>query len=687
MKKLLLLFAVVGLGITGLFSQCTTSNSTDCVCEDGSDDCDLLPDITISWYALENYLSGPTEEPGIVYVTGSTPNIGLGSFTVRGGDDAGYRYFVCGDDTISIYDPYSNETFECPNGGEAEQIIFQRIYHKNGPTMTYWDREMEAMTYHPNHGHNHFDEWGIFSLRIEDENEADPRNWPVIGTGAKVGFCLMDYYTCGSGSAVNHCMDDNTTYNSGNYLQNEDFPNFGLGGGNYGCGMIEQGISSGYTDVYSEYLDGMWIDIPDGTCNGDYWIVYEVDPNEVVLESNEDNNWTAIPFTLTEQTEVGNPFAAITSTSSPIICEGGEVSLTASPGLSFNWSNGDSTQTVTVGAGTYSVEVESYCGTAISSEVVVSEIAKPDPPITTSDTVCVGSMALLSAEGDNVVWFNAEGIEIGTGNEYLTEELQTTASFFAAEINATAGEISTGAKFDNSGGGSFFSGDQYLRFDAEQSFILNSVKVYALGAADRTIQLKNNMGNVVAQGEFFIENGEQVVDLGFEVPVGNGYRITAIGDSELYRNNEGVNFPYETPGVLSVTTSSAGDDYYYFFYDWEVEVGAGRCPSDFTETVAEVINCDGIEESFNLDVDWSNMFQIFPNPSSGKFTINFSVPRNVDIGVAILDMAGRSVYEEILEEVNDESQRHIDISHVMAGMYVIRFDVGANHYYKCLSKQ
>jgi hypothetical protein len=50
-------------------------------------------------------------------------------------------------------------------------------------------------------------------------------------------------------------------------------------------------------------------------------------------------------------------------------------------------------------------------------------------------------------------------------------------------------------------------------------------------------------------------------------------------------------------------------------------------------------------------------------------------------------MAGRSVYEEILEEVNDESQRHIDISHVMAGMYVIRFDVGANHYYKCLSKQ
>ena len=31
--------------------------------------------------------------------------------------------------------------------------------------------------------------------------------------------------------------------------------NFGLGGGDYGCSPIEQGISSGYLDLYGEWLD------------------------------------------------------------------------------------------------------------------------------------------------------------------------------------------------------------------------------------------------------------------------------------------------------------------------------------------------------------------------------------------------------------------------------------------------
>ena len=41
-----------------------------------------------------------------------------------------------------------------------------------------------------------------------------------------------------------------------------DFPNYGLGGGSYGCSPVSQGISSGYSDIYGEYLDGMWLDIP-----------------------------------------------------------------------------------------------------------------------------------------------------------------------------------------------------------------------------------------------------------------------------------------------------------------------------------------------------------------------------------------------------------------------------------------
>ena len=77
-------------------AQCTTTNATSCQCPPGQGtDCDLLPDMTTSWYAALNYLSGPNEETGRIYVTSSTPNIGYGPLEVRGVDVSGYRRFVC----------------------------------------------------------------------------------------------------------------------------------------------------------------------------------------------------------------------------------------------------------------------------------------------------------------------------------------------------------------------------------------------------------------------------------------------------------------------------------------------------------------------------------------------------------------------------------------------------------------
>ena len=93
----------------------------------------------------------------------STPNDGVGPLTVRGVDDNGWAYFICGDDTIIQTDPSSNLSgFNCDNGEEPKQITFQRIYHRNADgSMTYYDRMAGTMTYHPTHGHNHSDDWGV----------------------------------------------------------------------------------------------------------------------------------------------------------------------------------------------------------------------------------------------------------------------------------------------------------------------------------------------------------------------------------------------------------------------------------------------------------------------------------------------------------------------------------------------
>jgi len=682
MKKLLALLLLASTPYI-VNAQCSTSTATGCECPDGTQECDLLPDITISWECLLNGASGPNEMLGKLEVSGSTPNIGHGPLNMRGADEFGYRWFVCGTDTVSILDPNSNVTFQCPNGAVPEHIQFQRIYHKNGNTMSFWERMVpNAMTYHPSHGHNHFDEWGVFTLRYEDITETDPLQWPIVGRGHKLGFCLMDYYTC-SGAPNDDCRDDNTVYLGGNVMDNSDFPNYGLGGGNYGCGQLSQGISSGYTDVYYEYLDGMWIDIPDGTCNGDYWIVYEVDPNDVVMEENEENNFTAVPYTLTQQGTSSSPESVIQAEDGIFICDDDSVLLTATAGSSFLWSNGATSPTIYGYPNeTYTVDVTGYCGTATSEAVTISSMPKPVAPITTDDNVCIPDVdstttAELTATGTDVVWYDEFSNELGTGNTFITPEISMTTEYYAASV--ISGVNNTyGGKLDNSGSGGNLNSNQALIFDAYTPFTIKSVKVYAQGAGNRTIVLTDQVAMYLASGVFYLVDGEQRVDLNFEVPVGINMELGLIGGVNLYRNDGGVNYPFTIEDTLSITGSTAGSDYYYFFYDWEIEVGHNTCAGDMSMATAYVSLCTGLEEGY----DMTDRISTYPNPSQGEFTLDIRMPGTAEISFSIVDLTGRKVYERSLGKVSGELLETVKIPNATAGVYGLSLEIDDRRYFK-----
>ena len=52
---ILVMLSFVILFQNNAIAQCTTNDATDCECLDSNEvDCDLLPDITLSWYGLEN---------------------------------------------------------------------------------------------------------------------------------------------------------------------------------------------------------------------------------------------------------------------------------------------------------------------------------------------------------------------------------------------------------------------------------------------------------------------------------------------------------------------------------------------------------------------------------------------------------------------------------------------------------
>ena len=638
-----------------LIAQCTINDATDCECLNPNEvDCDLLPDITISWYGLENVSDGPTEyaqdyngaDAGRLRISASTPNDGVGPLTVRGVDENGWAYFICGEDTIIDTNPSNNLSgYYCDDSDEpARQITFQRIYHRNSDgSMSYYDRMAGSMTYHPTHGHNHSDDWGVFTLRTMDENEPDPRNWPIVSDGAKMGFCLMDYGTCGTGTNstyYGHCRDENRYSpqyleyfpefddgsNGGNVKYNEDFPNFGLGGGEYGCSPIEQGISAGWLDLYGEWLEDQWINIEPGLCNGVYWIIGEVDKNNNYLESNEDNNWTAIPVTLTQQLDGGGYDIAILAPDEINICNGEITTLTASSfsANEYIWSNGETTPSIDVSeSGVYSLTTTSECGEGQSQQVTVIVNDAVTNPTTNNVIVNEGESAILNANGTgNIIWQNANGDIIAEGSELITNPIFENTSFYVSNeevLTEAPDNLYAGATEHECGGGGNcnYSGTIYnggLRFDCLDSFTLNTVTVYTETAGERRIELLNSNGNVINELLIFIpETGDDgyVVELNWDIDEGSDYILTT--DADLNNQNFGDNspllkrttdglpeFPYVLDNILEIKDGmyDNGDPgfstgYYYFFYNWTINndwnIGGSSCFSDAIEVVVSVM--------------------------------------------------------------------------------------------------
>lgn len=594
MKKFFTTILASGMALMAA-AQCNINNATSCQCAtSGSTDCDLLPDITASWSKLLDFIEYPQTNAGNNYNQGpddgrlrvsvSTPNIGYGPLTVIASN-----WYVCGTDT-------SQSGAICPDGAYPRQLLTQRIYHKNGNSMTYTDRWAGSMTYHPSHGHSHVDDWGVYTLRIKNPNEPNPLNWPIVGKGSKQGFCLMDYYSCTSGSATNQCRDDNTVYQQGTALNNvNNYPNYGLGGGGYNCNPTTQGISSGFTDLYSKSLDMMWIDIPPGICNGQYWIVVEVDPNDNFLESNDNNNYTAVPITISQQSAPGtSPFATITANKAPNICQGDSIRLSCNAGTQMLWSTGDTTQNIYVHqGGTYTVTVTNYCGTATSQAFTVTVGELGAAPSVADTTLCSSGSATVLGNTSYVWYADAAGTnQLGSGTTFTTPFLNQTDTFYVREETQLPEIVNfCPPHTPNGAGGAYTSTGQYLIFDALSPFTLKSVLVDASTAGNRTIYLRSYNNAVLDSVITNIPVGQSRVNLNFDVPAGSDYRLSASASPNLFRNNAGVSYPYQIPGVVYIKNASAGEGgSYYYFYDWEVGTPGNVCASAMGSFVVNIGN-------------------------------------------------------------------------------------------------
>jgi hypothetical protein len=145
------------------------------------------------------------------------------------------------------------------------QTIYQRIYDSGGgqPTESFVGTFPNA---HPPYGHLYL--VGIAEYRIRTVTNGNGVG-PVVASNVKTSYGLYDsddYNTALPGAPSSSHYTGSTQY---------------------------LGISVGWGDLYPRTFAGQYIDVT-GVPDGQYWLEAEVDPNDLLQETDNDNNITRV---------------------------------------------------------------------------------------------------------------------------------------------------------------------------------------------------------------------------------------------------------------------------------------------------------------------------------------------------------------------------------------------------------
>lgn len=259
--------------------------------------------------------------------------------------------------------------------------------------------------------------------------------------------------------------------------------------------------------------------------------------------------------------------------------------LSTSGPLSWVWNFGDGNSSTQQNpthtyqnSGSYHVKL--VATNAIGSDSLIQSnfisINLPVAPAAIGATICSGTSATLNASGaDTLLWYAVPsgGNPVASGTVFTTPALTSDTTYYVESDIYPSPQFS-GPLDSTFGTGSVFTNTNYhnLYFDVYSNVKLTSVKVYAQGSGNRTIELRDNIGTVLNTITINIPDGISRVNLNFDLSPGLQYELGIEGFTNLFRNNAGAAFPYTLGGVLSITGTNAGSSgYYYFFYDWELQ--------------------------------------------------------------------------------------------------------------------
>ena len=212
------------------------------------------------------------------------------------------------------------------------------------------------------------------------------------------------------------------------------------------------------------------------------------------------------------------------------LCEGGVTLICSAAG--YSWTNGSTEQSVLVTEpGTYSVSIDGECAEPTASEDVVVEVFDvPGTPTVEDSELTEAASTTLEFAGTELHWYESETADapLFVGNSFTTDVLTETTTFWVEDVLNHGLETAMGGSTAQSDGQYHNNSNYWLRFDAYQDLVIESVKVFANGEEERTIAAIDAAGNVLDQVTVNVPDGESTVELGLLVPAGTGHGLRSL---------------------------------------------------------------------------------------------------------------------------------------------------------------
>jgi hypothetical protein len=371
-----------------------------------------------------------------------------------------------------------------------------------------------------------------------------------------------------------------------------------------------------------------------------------------------------------------SPTATITSSGSTNICSNSSVILSANAGISYLWSNGATTQSITVNAaGTHTVTVTQSGGCSISSiGTTVTIKAAPSSIVNTSGptTFCNGSVTLSSgATNCTYLWSSgstASSIIVNTSGNYICTATATNGcSSVSSPISVTAqtGTVAT-PTITASGSTTFCAGSSVNLTSSTGSSYL-----WSNGATSQTI-------NVTTGGTYY-------------VTVSQSGGCTATSAGKTITVNPVATFTVSTSGPLSfcqggnviisvLSTNAQG----YVWYKNNTVISNATASSYKATTAGTYLvrvqrgSCGVFSSPYVVTVPCregeltATSISAFPNPFSGQINFNLELSNPGEVSVILYSLSGQLI-DEVLENsyLNaGESQIEYNSENLSNGIYI-----------------